>query len=51
LDEAYLDVTDPVTQQEQPGKIGQDLKTRVESELHLTISVGVATIKSVAQIA
>lgn len=51
LDEAYLDVTDSVTQQEQPGQIGKDLKTRVESELHLTISVGVATTKSVAKIA
>jgi DNA polymerase-4 len=51
LDEAYLDVSDSVTPQHPPGLIGQELKTRVKAELHLSISVGVATTKSVAKIA
>lgn len=51
LDEAYLDVSDSVTPQHPPEQIGRDLKTRVKADLHLSISVGVATTKSVAKIA
>ncbi len=51
LDEAYLDVTDSVTPERPPGRIGRELKARVKVELKLTISVGVATSKSVAKIA
>ena len=51
LDEAYLDVTDSVTRERPPGQIAADLRQRVQSGLELTISVGVATSKSVAKIA
>ena len=51
LDEAYLDVTDFVTANKPPESIARDLKDCVRSELGLTISVGVATSKSVAKIA
>ncbi len=51
LDEAYLDVTASVTPQRGASDIAGDLKHRVKSELGLTISVGVATSKSVAKIA
>ena len=51
LDEAYLDVSNLVTPQHPPDQIGQNLKTRVKTELGLTISVGIATTKSVAKIA
>ena len=51
LDEAYLDVTDSVTPERSPVDIASDLKRRVRAELRLTISVGVATSKSVAKIA
>ena len=51
LDEAYLDVTDSAAPDRPPGAIGAALKTRVRSEVGLTISVGVATSKSVAKIA
>ena len=51
LDEAFLDVTGGVTPDRPPGKFAADLRLRVKSELGLTISVGVATSKSVAKIA
>ncbi len=51
LDEAYLDVTELVAAGGKPGRIAADLKRRVENELGLTISVGVAISKSVAKIA
>ena len=51
LDEAYLDVTDRVVPERPPELIARDLKARVSAELRLTISVGVATSKSVAKIA
>jgi len=51
LDEAYLDVTDSVHPDRGAPDIARDLKRRVNRELGLTISVGVATSKSVAKIA
>ncbi len=51
LDEAYLDVTDQVTPELSPEVLASRLKQRVRRELGLTISVGVATSKSVAKIA
>ena len=51
LDEAYLDVTESVTPARTPALIAQALKARVKAELGLTISVGVATSKSVAKVA
>ena len=47
----YLDVTDAVTPSNSPGAIAARLKRRVKAELGLTISVGVATSKSIAKIA
>ena len=51
LDEAYLDVTEVVDEGRQPADIAAELKRRVKDELGLTISVGVATSKSIAKIA
>ncbi len=51
LDEAYLDVTAVATNGEQPAMIAAELRRRVKVELGLTISIGVATSKSVAKIA
>ena len=51
LDEAYLDVTDSVSPSRSPRQIASELKARVQAELKLTISVGVATNKSIAKIA
>ncbi len=51
LDEAYLDVTLVVDEGQSPSAIAAALKRRVKDELGLTISVGVATSKSVAKIA
>lgn len=51
LDEAFLDVTERVSPDTTPPDIGRQLKRRVKDELGLTISVGVATSKSVAKIA
>ena len=51
LDEAYLDVTASVTPGRGASDIARILKRRVKAELGLTISVGVATGKSVAKIA
>ena len=51
LDEAYLDITDSVSPDQRAEVIARRLKDRVKSEVGLTISVGVATGKSVAKIA
>ena len=51
LDEAFLDVTERVTANRASQNIAAYLKRRVKDELGLTISVGVATSKSVAKIA
>ena len=51
LDEAFLDVTERVTPTRASQDIARLLKRRVKDELGLTISVGVATSKSVAKIA
>ena len=51
LDEAYLDVTDLVGPERGAEQVARALKGRVKSDLGLTISVGVATVKSVAKIA
>ena len=51
LDEAYLDVTESVNADNPPDRIARGLKERVRAELGLTISVGVATSKSVAKVA
>ena len=51
LDEAYLDVTSSVSAVRTAVDIAYGLKRRVDSELGLTISVGVASSKSVAKIA
>ena len=51
LDEAYLDVTDEVTDSISPRSVAMALRKRVKDELGLTISVGVACSKSVAKIA
>ena len=51
LDEAYLDVTSSVASGRPAGEIAAELRSRVLAELGLTISVGVATSKSVAKIA
>ena len=51
LDEAFLDVTDLATPERGPGEIARGLKHRVKEELGLTISIGVASSKSVAKIA
>ena len=51
MDEAYLDVTGLVTPSRTAGRMAAELRERVRSEVGLTISVGVATSKSVAKIA
>lgn len=51
LDEAYLDVTHAVAQGTPPQTIAAALKHQVQSQLGLTISIGVATSKSIAKIA
>ena len=51
LDEAYMDITKSVTPTKTPEDIATHLRARVQRELGLTISVGVATSKSVAKIA
>ena len=51
LDEAYLDITDSVSPQQEVDVIARRLKDRVMAEIGLTISVGVAAGKSVAKIA
>ena len=51
LDEAFLDVTELVRDDQTPRRLAFELKQRVQADLGLTISVGVATSKSVAKIA
>ena len=51
LDEAYLDISSVVGEEVRPEVIAARLKRRVKDELGLTISVGVATSKSIAKIA
>ena len=51
LDEAYLDVTHLIADNINPPQIAKKLKQKVLSKLGLTISVGVASSKSVAKIA
>jgi DNA polymerase-4 len=51
LDEAYLDVTHLIADNISPPQIARNLKQKVWSKLGLTISVGVASSKSVAKIA
>ena len=51
MDEAYLDITGRVETGQAPLAVALDLKSRVKEETGLTLSVGVATSKSVAKIA
>ena len=51
MDEAYLDITGQVETGQAPLAVALDLKSRVKEETGLTLSVGVATSKSVAKIA
>ena len=51
LDEAYLDITESVSEDRAPADIARALKRRVKAELGLTISVGAGASKSVAKIA
>ena len=51
LDEAYLDVTEVVASGVAPVEVARKLKERVNGQVGLVISVGVATSKSVAKIA
>ena len=52
LDEAYLDITARVAEDNQPPMaVALRLKTQVSQETGLTVSVGAATCKSVAKIA
>ena len=51
LDEAYLDVTDVVSADRTSEAIAREIKLRVKMDVELTISVGVATSKSVAKVA
>jgi DNA polymerase-4 len=51
LDEAFLDVTEAVAYGQDPVLLAKDLRKHIKSNLGLTISIGVATNKSVAKIA
>jgi len=51
LDEAFLDVTNRVDDEWTPEKIARGLKGRIKKLTALTISIGVASSKSVAKIA
>ena len=51
LDEAYLDATEVVAAGTAPVDVARTLKERIKREIGLTISVGIATSKSVAKIA
>ncbi len=50
MDEAYLDVTQAVAAGKRPLEVALDLKQQVKDETGLTVSVGVATNKTVAKI-
>ena len=50
MDEAYLDVTQAVAEGKRPLEVALDLKQQVKDETGLTVSVGVATNKTVAKI-
>jgi len=51
LDEAFLDVSDRVGKGRSPEEVANALKEQVRQEVGLTVSVGVASSKSVAKIA
>jgi DNA polymerase IV len=51
LDEAFLDVTGWVADGAEPEAIGRDLKREVREQIHLTLSVGIGSSKSIAKIA
>jgi len=51
LDEAFLDVSDRIGKGRSPEEVANALKEQVRREVGLTISVGVASSKSVAKIA
>ena len=51
IDEAFLDVTEVAKTQDDARRIAAGLRARVHSKLGLTISIGVATSKSLAKIA
>ncbi|MGO2355862.1 MAG: DNA polymerase IV [Marinomonas foliarum] len=51
LDEAYLDVTDSECLQGSATRIAQEIKSRIASEVGITVSAGVATNKFIAKVA
>ena len=51
LDEAYLDITDPVHQGHKALQIGIDLKNKIKGDTGLVISIGIGTTKSISKIA
>jgi len=51
LDEAFLDVSDRIGKGRSPEEVANALKEQVRQEVGLTVSVGVASSKSVAKIA
>lgn len=51
LDEAYLDVTENAWHEPSATRVAERIKARIQAELGLTASAGVATSKSVAKIA
>lgn len=50
MDEAYLDITSVVNNDSPAIEVAQSIKHRVKSEVGLTVSIGVASSKSVAKI-
>jgi DNA polymerase-4 len=51
IDEAFLDITGSFHLFGTPYKVGQQLKEKIQSNVHLTASVGIAPIKMLAKIA